>query len=114
MALKDDVQAFLNDFKAKTRTFGIVYYPRQKNTDAMLRLGINAEIREELILKLEVKDYYRGPTRDKDQERPDFYEFGINYQGQEIYIKLSLGKFNKSPHCMSFHTPTDSIEYPLR
>ncbi len=48
MALKDDVQAFLNDFKAKTRTFGIVYYPRQKNTDAMLRLGINAEIREEL------------------------------------------------------------------
>lgn len=114
MALRDDVQIFLNNFKVKARTFGILYYPRHKNTDALLLSGINAEIRENLIMKLEVKDYYRGPTKDDDPKRPDFYEFGIIYESQEIYVKLSLGKFNKSPHCMSFHSPDDVIDYPLR
>lgn len=114
MAVRDDVQTFLNDFKVKARTFGIVYYPRQKNTDALLQLGITANIREEIIMKLEVRDYYRGPTEDIDTNRPEFYEFGTQYSGQEIYVKLSLGKFSKSPHCMSFHLPEAIIDYPLR
>jgi len=114
MSLKDDVQIFLHDFKVKARTFGIDYYPRQKNTDALLQLGITAYIREEIIMKLEVRDYYRGPTEDIDPKRPEFYEFGTHYNGEEIYVKLSLGKFGKSPHCMSFHQPEDIIDYPLR
>lgn len=59
MALRNDVQTFLNDFKVKARTFGIDYYPRQKNTDTLLQLGITAQIREEIIMKLEVRDYYQ-------------------------------------------------------
>lgn len=114
MALRDDVQTFLNEFKVKARTFGIDYYLRQKNTDALLHLGITANIREEIIMKLEVGDYYRGPTEDIDPKRADFYEFGTQCNGQEIYIKLSLGKFGKSPHCMSFHHPESIIDYPLR
>ena len=114
MALRNDVQTFLNDFKVKAITFGIDYYPRQKNTEALLQLGITAHIREEIIMKLEVWDYYRGPTEDIDPKRPEFYEFGTHYNGQEIYVKLSLGKFSKSPHCMSFHIPEGIIDYPLR
>jgi hypothetical protein len=37
MALKDDVQIFLNNFKIKGKTFGISYYQRKKNTDALLQ-----------------------------------------------------------------------------
>ena len=114
MALRDDVQIFLNDFKVKARTFGIDYYPRQKNTDALFQLAITANIREDIIMKLEVGDYYRGPTEVIDPKRPQFYEFGTQYDGQEIYVKLSLGKFSKSPHCMSFHLPEAVIDYPLR
>jgi hypothetical protein len=114
MALRDDVQTFLNEFKVKARTFGIDYYPRQKNTDALLQLGITANIREEIVMKLEVRDYYRGPTGDIDPKRSEFYEFGAQHNGQEIYVKLSLGKFSKSPHCMSFHLPEAVIDYPLR
>jgi len=114
MALKNDVQTFLDDFKVKAKIFEINYYPRKKNTDALLQLEITAQIREEIIMKLEFRDYYRGPSGDKDPKRPEFYEFGAHYDGKEIYVKLSLGKFSKSPHCMSFHPPEDVIEYPLR
>ena len=61
-----------------------------------------------------VNDYYRGPTKDIDQKIPDYYEFGINVNNQEVYIKLSLGKFNKSPHCMSFHIAEHKLNYPLK
>lgn len=116
MATKEEVQVFLNDFKAKARTFygGIIYYPRKKNTDTLLNLGITAEMREELIMDLQVEDYFRGTLKDIDPERPDYFEFGISYKTQEIYIKLSLGKFNKSPHCMSFHFPEQPMNYPFK
>ena len=114
MALKKDVHQFLSDFKQKAKVFGIVYYPRQINTDTMLALGITTEMRKEFIMGLTINDYYKGPTKDGDPERPDFYEFGLHINGQEVYIKLSLGKFGKTPHCMSFHISKHSIVYPLK
>jgi hypothetical protein len=114
MATIEDVQGFLNDFKEKAKVFDIVYYGRQINNETLLNLGISAQIREDLIMNITFRDYYRGPLRDKDPERPDFYEFGITFRGQEIYIKLSLGKFSKSPHCMSFHASKQPILYPFK
>jgi hypothetical protein len=115
MELKEDVQQFLNDFKQKARTFGgIYYYPRKINTDTLLALGITSEMRKDFIMNLSATDYYKGPTKDEDPQIPDFYEFGLTIKGQEVYIKLSLGIFSKTPHCMSFHISKHPIKYPLK
>ena len=42
MSLHDEDDAFLEDFKQKARVFEIVFYPRLKNTDALLGSGIAA------------------------------------------------------------------------
>lgn len=40
------------------------------------------------------------------------YEFGMIVNDREVYIKLSLGRFNKAPECMSFHIAEHDLEYP--
>jgi hypothetical protein len=114
MGLADDVDSFLKEFKQKAKTFEIYFEQRLKNTEALLQLGITAKKREEVIMGLNIENYYKGPTRDDYEDRPDYFEFGTTLNGQEVYIKLSLGKFNKSPVCISFHTPEHPMNYPLR
>ena len=114
MVGKEEVQRFLDDFKQKAKIYDIVYYPRSTNTDTLLALGITPVMRTAFLMNLTVKDYYKGPTKDSDPKRADFFEFGITIQGQEIYIKLSLGSFDKDPHCMSFHLAQHPMEHPLK
>ena len=114
MGLTDDVDSFLKEFKQKAKTFDIYYYPRKKNTEALLQLEITAKRREQVIMALNVKDYYQGPTKDTNPGMPDYFEFRAVVNGKEVYIKLSLGKFDKSPACMSFHVAEHKMSYPLR
>jgi hypothetical protein len=114
MWLTEDVDSFLKEFKLKVKVFNeINFYPRIKNTDALLELGITAKKRKEIILSLSIENYYRGPTKDTYPGKPDYFEFGTYFNGHEVYIKLGLGKFNKIPDCMSFHVAEHKLEYPL-
>lgn len=114
MGLADDVDSFLKEFKQKAKTFEIYFTPRKKNTEALLQLGITAKKREQAIMSLTVDNYYQGPTKDTTPGMPEYYEFGTVVNEKEVYIKLSLGKFNKSPLCMSFHIAEHKMDYPLR
>jgi hypothetical protein len=114
MSLQDTVQVFLGDFKEKARVFDIFIYPRQVNSDALLDLGITSKMREEYIMNLTYEDYFRGPTPDTTSGMPEYFEFGIELNNIVVYIKLSLGKFDKSPCCMSFHRATSPIVNPLK
>jgi hypothetical protein len=115
MALADDVDSFLREFKIKAKTFhDINFYPRKKNTEALFQLAITAKKREEVIMGLTVENYYRGPTKDTYSDRPDYFEFGTMVNGKEVYVKLNLGKFNKVPDCMSFHISEHKLKYPFR
>ena len=108
------MDSFLKEFKLKAKIFDIVFYRGGKNDDTLLQIGISAKKREELIMEVDIENYYRGPTADDDPDRPVYFEFGVQYNRQEIYIKLSLGKFDNSPHCMSFHIAERPLNYPLR
>jgi hypothetical protein len=114
MDLANEVDSFLKEFKQKAKTFEINYYPRKKNTEALLQLETTAKRREQVIMSLTTNDYYQGPTKDTNPGMPDYYEFGTVINGIEVYIKLSLGKFDKSPACMSFHPAEHKMNYPLR
>jgi hypothetical protein len=43
-------------------------------------------------MNLKAEDYYSGPNKDTyDTTKPDYYEFGIQIKGKEVYIKISPG-----------------------
>lgn len=95
--------------------FDIVFRPRDKNLQALADLDISAIKRLESIMNLKAEDYYDGPKNDNyDSNRPNYYEFGIQVNKIEVYIKISKGLSNKPVDCMSFHPAEFPITYPLK
>lgn len=104
MVNQNEVELFLMEFKAKINVFGIVFRPRDKNLQTLAHLDISPMQRLEFIKNLKVEDCFSGPNKDTyDHLQRDYFEFGIEIDRQQVYIKLSLGLPNKAADCMSFH-----------
>ena len=115
MATQQEIERFLAEIREKIRVFGIVFRPRKKNLDALLELDIVPIDRINYLCKLTSENYYRGPRNDThNPDRPDYYEFGMQIKGVEVYIKISLGLNDKPVDCMSFHNAERPIWYPLK
>jgi len=115
MATRDEVENFLSQVRVKLSSFGVAFQPRGKNMDALLEIDIVPVQREEWLTKLTADHYLSGPNKDTyDTGKPDYFEFGIEIKGKEVYIKLSLGLQNKRIDCMSFHIAERPMNYPLR
>ncbi len=110
---ESDVEAFLNSFKVKMDVFDIIYIDRDKNLQALVDLEITAFKRTEILKSIEVKDYFRGPTKDRDQG-PDLWEFGKTVNKKEIYIKVTMGYESRPVICISFHLAERAIAYPFK
>lgn len=111
---KEEVKRFLIDFKQKMQVFEVVFMrSRSKNLQTVVELELNnIEVRKQLE-ELTVENYYRGPIDDRD-DGPDLWEFGKSVKNKEVYVKVHMGKVNKSVICVSFHFPESTINYPLR
>lgn len=115
MASKDEVQAFLNDFKVKASIFGIIYRnDRGKNTQALLDLEISQLKRKEIIDSIQVCDYAEGPLEDTLNHIVDMWVFGKQHKDQEIYIKISMGRQDDLAICISFHAAERPMQFPLK
>lgn len=115
MATKAELEQFLKELKEKIRFFEISFRPRGKNLQGLADLDITATKRLECIMNLKAEDYYAGPKNDTyDASLPDYYEFGIQVKGVEVYIKISKGLENKPADCMSFHPAEFPMTYPLK
>ena len=110
----EDVEKFLNEFIQKMKFYEVyIDRNRTKNLRTMLDLELsNLSVREHLS-ELKATDYYRGPTKD-NFDGPDLWEFGKMIKGKEVYIKITIGSFNKPVICISFHYPEKKIKYPLK
>ena len=109
------VKNFLIEFKQKLKVFGVVYHRSDDNSQTLLDLEISAYDRDEILLQLDVSDYYKGPDEDKyDPYSSPVWEFGKSVDNQEVYIKISSGKKNKPVVCKSFHFPKRKIHYPFK
>ena len=108
-----DVQRFLEEFKVKARTFGIIYRDdRDKNNlSTLLELGINNTIRDDIIYSLEAIDYSEGPIPDNLNHIADMWVFGKDYNGVDLYIKISVGKRSM---CISFHKAAYRLQLPFK
>lgn len=115
MASEDEVKKFLKEFQALAKVFDMIIINRDKNTKALLELGISPNIRKDIIMTLKVDNYYRGPSEDRKLPQNEVWEFGAELEdGQEVYIKLSCRREQSRGICLSFHPPEHEITYPFR
>lgn len=111
---KSEIKSFLDEFKIKMKTFGVIFKDREKNLQALLDLEITAIERNEHLLNLKVEDYYGGPKTDSyDPESLSFWEFGITLKKTQVYIKISLWK-SKKVLCISFHPAERKMIFPYK
>ncbi|MGN6802123.1 MAG: hypothetical protein ACTHJN_09465 [Ginsengibacter sp.] len=111
---KEEVEAFLKDFKEKMAIFEIVFYrSRGKNLMTFLELELSEISARKHLEELTHEDFYKGPSKDKD-DGPELWEFGKIIKGREVYIKITRGYLNKPVIFISFHFAERIITYPFK
>ena len=109
----EDVNLFLEQFKVKATVFGIIYRVREKNEDTLFKLGISAKMREKIVLSLEGIDFSHTTLGDVFDEGDLLWVFGKDYEGTELYIKITIID-NGRCLCVSFHEAEHPIIYPFK
>ena len=90
-----------------------------KFTDTVARHSLDASSDpREVILGLEVSDYFNGPEDDRDRPGEKLWVFGPELeQGAatvRLYVKLKLDRVNDYVVCFGFHEAEKPITYPYR
>lgn len=104
---KEDVEAFLHQFKPKMDIWGIFFLNRGKNLDAAIRLNLRETERKEILRDLIPEDYVE--TINDALSYGEMWVFGRDFNETELYIKISLGQPDSKTICISFH----EAEYPV-
>ncbi|MBJ2186660.1 toxin [Muribaculaceae bacterium Isolate-042 (Harlan)] len=109
---EQEVEAFLREFKPKFSIWGIIFLHRDKNEEALRALGITPVAREEIIKKIEKEDYSHSII--DEASFGDMWVFGKDYDGTELYIKISMGAPGSKTICISFHEAEHPLNYPFK
>ncbi|MBO7602988.1 MAG: type II toxin-antitoxin system MqsR family toxin [Bacteroidales bacterium] len=110
---REDVERFLAQFFPKFEVFGILFLDREKNLEALKMLGITAAERKEIIRTIDVDDYVET-IASALHNIGDLWVFGKDYENEELYIKIALGRPGSNTICVSFHKAEHTIRYAYR
>ncbi len=122
-ATYDDVKAFLEEFKAKARVFGIAYnIDKEENQQTLFDLELFGSKRDWYILNLKPEDYYQGPDdNDYVEDEGPVWMFGIGIKKKRkrgkipIYIKIYITRTEGAPnYCISFHIAKYPMSFPYK
>lgn len=112
---KEEVEAFLDNFHAKMKVFGILYRDdRGKNRKTLEELEIIPSYRKVTIESLVSEDYVEGPVIDELNRLGEMWVFGKDVKGREVYIKIMLGQEGCQTICISFHIAERPITYMFK
>ena len=75
---------------------------RDKNRNFMLEYGLLTNDIKDIILNLEVDDYYKGPEEDEAGFEGEIWIFTPIFQDIKLYIKIRLAN-NTLVVCISIH-----------
>lgn len=83
---ESEVKKYLKETKGRIREHGLIFM--KKAEEEIMRMGINIEIAKEIILKLDKKNYVRGPDKDLSFPLNNIWVFGSEAPTgfYEIYI----------------------------
>ncbi len=101
-----DIAAYLTEVKRLLSAGKYDFVPRRKNMQALAQHGLTIEDAKNEIIGLVVGDYYKGPKRDLDQNRPgDIWEFKKNIDGMQFYVKVKIVQEGGENilKCLAFH-----------
>lgn len=114
MATRSEVEQFLNQFKVKLDIWGIFFLDnREKNKQTMAQMNFRHLDRLNVVRSIEVEDYSEGPIKDELNGFGEMWVFGKDVEGQEIYIKITLGRPGSKTICISFHIAEYPMQYPF-
>lgn len=115
MAVIQEVEQFLSEFKAKLSIWGVFFRDdRGKNASTITGLEITQVQRENFLKQLKPSDYCEGPLNDTLNKGPDLWVFGVYINDTEVYIKISLGFPCSGVKCVSFHLAEHPLRYPFK
>lgn len=109
---EQEVEAFLREFRPKFNIWGIIFLHRDKNEEALRILGITPIAREKIVKKIEKNDYSHSIV--DESSYGDMWVFGKDYDGTELYIKISMGVPGSKTICISFHEAERPLNYPFK
>ena len=109
---REEVEKFITTFIMKAEIFGVIFVDREKNNEALKMLGITQSVSLKLVKQITLEEY--SETILDSLTYGDMWIFGKDYDGKEIYIKVSLGKFSNSAICVSFHIAEHPLEHPYK
>lgn len=75
---------------------------RDKNRAFMIKYGLLIKDIKDIILNLEVSDYYKGPEEDEDGFEGEIWIFTPIFETTKLYIKIRLAN-NTLVICISIH-----------
>lgn len=107
-----EVIEFLQEMKAKMVALQFIFENRDKNRETLSRLELHSSKIREIILGLEVENYYQGPKENDQYGTNPMWVFGANVKKEEIYIKITIADYGVI--CISFHIAENSIKYPYK
>jgi len=115
MASLAEIQAFLRDFKFKLSFKDkILFVSRPKNYNTMKELELSVVGVKEELKKIEVADYSQGPLEEVVFQGMPMWVFGRSIKSREVYIKITMGKKDEDPICISFHFSEFPMAYPFK
>lgn len=101
-----DIVAYLTNVKRLLSAGKYDFVPRRKNMQALAQHGLTITDAKNEILGLVVGDYYKGPKKDLDSNRPgDIWEFKKSIDGIQFYLKVKIVQENGEDilKCIGFH-----------
>ncbi|MEM6800040.1 MAG: toxin [Bacteroidota bacterium] len=113
-ASREEITRFLEGFTQQKKKYGIRFYQRKKNMQALLDLEISVRQRDKVLSGLQIEDYYKGPREDGVNQGAEFWEFGVYWKKKDVYIKISIGLGEEAVRCFSFHAAERPIKYPYK
>jgi hypothetical protein len=115
MATRQEVESFLNEFKAKMKIWDVLFRSdRDSNIQALADLDIRPIDRKKVLEKLKSIDYSEGPLEEKLHDGSNMWVFEKDINKQQVYIKITMGSANRQVICISFHKAKFKMNFPLK
>lgn len=115
MASRTEIEGFLKDFRQKLGFWGLlIRTDRYKNFKTMTVLEYSFNDVKKELSGLEVADYAKGPLKDTLYGDADMWVLGKLIQGQEVYIKITMGQPSDKVLCISFHFSEETLIHPYK
>lgn len=110
MKADSQIALFLFNMKRFIERNGFIFVEREASKHFLADRNMGFEELESIILSLTVKDCFDGPEPDRDvrfAKRWTVAEFSPWYEGEQLYLKMSIKMESERVKCLSVKLYTD-------